>query len=318
MSETALVTRPNLTPAQFADLADVPPEMEWFANLRSPNTRRAYRVDVGDFMAFAGIQAPHEFRNVKRAHVIAWRDRLTSNGHTADTIRRKLSALSSLYQYLCDQNAVAGNPVLGVKRPPSQNRHGKTPALSNSDARALLEMPAADTLKGKRDRAILSTLLFHALRRAELCRLNVCDYLTDQGVRHFEIHGKGGKVRRIPVAIQTQRLIDAYLQVLGHAEDKAGPLFRPLKNNSSQDGLNKHIHPQSLYNLVAGYGYLARIDGQRWVHSLRATAATNALEHAADIAQVQNWMGHADISTTRLYDKRKNRPEDSPSFKVRY
>jgi site-specific recombinase XerD len=54
------------------------------------------------------------------------------------------------------------------------------------------------------------------------------------------------------------------------------------------------------------------------VHGLRATAATNALEHEADIAKVQEWLGHANISTTRLYDRRKMRPEDSPTFKVSY
>ena len=52
--------------------------------------------------------------------------------------------------------------------------------------------------------------------------------------------------------------------------------------------------------------------------ALRATAATNALDHQADIAKVQEWLGHASISTTRLYDKRQNRPEDSPTFKVTY
>jgi integrase/recombinase XerD len=54
------------------------------------------------------------------------------------------------------------------------------------------------------------------------------------------------------------------------------------------------------------------------VHSLRATAATNALAHDADIAKVQECSGHADISTTRMYDKRQSRPEDSPTFKIRY
>ncbi len=54
------------------------------------------------------------------------------------------------------------------------------------------------------------------------------------------------------------------------------------------------------------------------VHSLRATAATNALENGADIAQVQTWLGHANVSTTRLYDKRNSKPEDSPSFRVEY
>jgi integrase/recombinase XerD len=53
-------------------------------------------------------------------------------------------------------------------------------------------------------------------------------------------------------------------------------------------------------------------------HALRATAATNALDHQADIAKVQEWLGHANISTTRLYDHRKTGPEDSPTFKVAY
>jgi integrase len=53
-------------------------------------------------------------------------------------------------------------------------------------------------------------------------------------------------------------------------------------------------------------------------HSLRATAATNALSHDADIAKVQEWLGHANVSTTRLYDRRKSKPEDSPTFRVKY
>jgi len=54
------------------------------------------------------------------------------------------------------------------------------------------------------------------------------------------------------------------------------------------------------------------------VHALRATAATNALDHQADIAKVQEWLGHANIATTRIYDHRRTRPEDSPTFKVAY
>lgn len=53
-------------------------------------------------------------------------------------------------------------------------------------------------------------------------------------------------------------------------------------------------------------------------YAMYTTAATNALQHEADIAKVQEWLGHADISTTRVYDKRNRRPEDSPTFKVKY
>ena len=53
-------------------------------------------------------------------------------------------------------------------------------------------------------------------------------------------------------------------------------------------------------------------------YAMRATAATNALSHDADIAKVQEWLGHANVRTTRLYDRRKTRPEESPTFRVKY
>jgi integrase len=53
-------------------------------------------------------------------------------------------------------------------------------------------------------------------------------------------------------------------------------------------------------------------------HALRATAATNALDRGADLGKVQEWLGHANVSTTRLYDRRRSRPEDSPTFRVSY
>src|SRR3989449_861371 len=189
--------RHTLTPAQFESLADVPPENEWFANLTNANTRRAYRKDIKDFMAFAGMRQAAQFREVTRVHVIAWREQLVGQELTNDTIRRKLAALSSLYAYLCDRNAVLHNPVLGVKRPRSMNRAGVTPALGEHQARTLLEAPPADTLKGQRDRAILATLLYHAIRREELCTLKVGDVQQRQGVPYLRIEGKGDKVRYI-------------------------------------------------------------------------------------------------------------------------
>jgi integrase/recombinase XerD len=53
-------------------------------------------------------------------------------------------------------------------------------------------------------------------------------------------------------------------------------------------------------------------------HALCASAATNALDHQADIVKVQEWLGHANIATTCIYVHRRTRPEDSPTFKVAY
>src|SRR5712691_2970542 len=166
---------------QFGQLAEVPAEVEWLANLTNLKTRAAYKNDVGEFSAFTSLRDPTELRAVTRAHVIAWRKNLESRGLSPSSIRRKLSALSSLFDYLCEHNAVLGNPVDGVKRPPADNNEGATPALGDAQARKLLDAPPADTLKGMRDRAILGKPLSHGIRREEWCKV--------AGARHAETAG---------------------------------------------------------------------------------------------------------------------------------
>jgi site-specific recombinase XerD len=313
-------TGSTLTLAQFRKLAEVPPEIEWFANIDSLQTRRAYQNDLRGFMAFAGIVRPEEFRMVTRSHVLAWRKSLEEEQLGGATIRRKLAALSSLFEYLCEANAVTHNPVKGVKRPPVESWQGKTPALGDVQARALLEAPNAKTLKGKRDRAILSTLLYHGIRREELARLKVKDYnQMRRGVAHLRIQGKGGKMRFIPTHPGTLTLIEEYLEAAGHGQSPDAPLFRPIRNNVHGHTLTA-LTPDSIYfEVVLKYLRKLGIFGENMgPHVMRATAATNALDNGADIAKVQEWLGHANIATTRIYDHRKTRPEDSPTFKVSY
>jgi hypothetical protein len=100
-----LVPFSPLTPAQYSELADVPPELEWLANITNLKTRRAYKRDVEEFSVFTGLRAPAELRTVARAHVIAWHKHLEARALSPASIRRKLSALSSLFDYLCERNA---------------------------------------------------------------------------------------------------------------------------------------------------------------------------------------------------------------------
>jgi integrase/recombinase XerD len=282
-----------LTRRQFQTLSEVPPEVEWFANIDNKRTRRAYQNDLAEFMRFVGIKTPLEFRLVTRAHLIAFRKSLEEKAVTGAAIRRKLACLSSLFEYLCEKNAVTNNPVKGVKRPKVESYEGKTPALSDHQARSLLSAPDEKTLKGKRDRALLSTLLFHGLRREELCSLKVRDITERRGVLHLRVHGKGGKLRYIPLHPATATLITEYLEALGKQHKPSAPLFRPVKNNTT-GVLDEAMTTDGIYWVVRHY--LRKIginDTQNLaVHSLRATAATNALDHEADIAKVQEWLGH--------------------------
>ena len=325
----------RLTATEFQQLATIPPEQVWLTDIaRNPHTRRAYKRDIDDFCHFVGLHQLEELRLVTSAHVVAWRtdieNRLIPDGTdpegqlvfrkpSGSLIRRKLAALSSLFDYLCDKQAIASNPVRGLKRPKANNNEGATQALGDAQVRALLSAPPADTLKGKRDRAIIATLFFHALRRQELCHLKVKDIHTRQGVPCFRIQGKGSKVRHVEIALPALRLITDYLEAAGHGEDRNGALFRPLKNNVTKT-LHKPLTVESIYNLLRFYADKSGVSKQTAVHPhmARATAITNSLHRGADMKHVQKWAGHANISTTRIYDQRDQRAEDSPSFKVGY
>lgn len=309
-----------LTAEEFRQLSDVPAAMVWLANIDNPNTRRAYQSDVEAFVSFCGIERPDELRLVTRAHVIAWREQLEAQQLAAATICRKLSAVASLFEYLCNENAVPHNPVSGVKRPSEGSNEGKTPALSDEQAKTLLRAPEGGSLKAVRDRAILATYLFHALRRSELASLTLGSLQERRGVMHLRVAGKGSKTRYVPVHPAALEAILTYLEESDRPTvggDRKAPLFLPVRNN--RGSLEDAITGDGIYKMVKRYatGAGIHVDGL-CLHALRATAATNALEHDADLGFVQEWLGHANVSTTRLYDRRRSRPEDSPTFKVSY
>lgn len=310
----------ELAHPSFYQLNDVPPELEWFANIANAHTRRAYRNDVAGFMAFFGMKDAKQFRAVTRSHLLAWRKHLEKSGSGPATIRRKLSALASLFDHLCEVNAVAHNPVRGVKRPRAETGEGKTPAIADGQARKLLDAPPEGTLKGKRDRAILAVLFFHGLRREELCKLRVKDVEQRQGVTHLRVHGKGGKIRFVPAHATALMRISDYLATCGHGNDAAGALFRPVKNPRGQGRLTGALTPGKVDECVVRYySRLIKVSAVGFgPHVARATAATHALNQGADIAKVQEWLGHANIATTRIYDRRRSRPEESPTFRMSY
>ena len=179
----------------------------------------------------------------------------------------------------CSNISATGTPSHTTRskasqRPKSESGEGKTPAIGDHQARKLLDAPDGnrskllrqgrlsdtdDSTRNKRDRAILSTLLFHALRREELCKLKVKDFRhMRKGVPHLKVSGKGGKTRYLPLHPGTNALIHEYLDAAGHGEDENGALFRPIRNNTTGE-LDKAITPDGIYKLVRAYSAAARL-----------------------------------------------------------
>jgi site-specific recombinase XerC len=93
------------------------PVHDWLASLGNPNTRRVYNRAIKDFMQFGASMGVGEIRTITRVHVIVWREYLLRQGLGRGTVRHRLAALSSLFEFLCEANIVACNPVADVKRP---------------------------------------------------------------------------------------------------------------------------------------------------------------------------------------------------------
>ncbi|MYE58112.1 MAG: tyrosine-type recombinase/integrase [Alphaproteobacteria bacterium] len=311
---------PGKTPANRP--APVPPREAWFAGIESGHNRKGYMRDVGEFMSFAGLAEPERLRDATPEQVEAWRDALLDRSLKPATVRRKLSALSSLFDELLALGAVAANPVRGVERPADEEGRYAAPVLTGEQARRLLDAPPEGTIKGLRDRAILAVMLCQGLTREELCGLSVDDLAVIDGQLCLRIAGNRGRMRIAALHPETEQRIGDYLSRAGHGRDPSGPLFRPVANNRGGGRLDRALDPGSIYSNVVRHhadrsGLTREVEGL-CAHSLRATAAATALHDGARPEAVRDWLGHANIAATLLYYRLPASDRIDPAFRISY
>ena len=305
--------------ASLAALAAIPEEAIWLAKQKSARTRRAYRLDVRHFMAMLDITTTAELRQIDHRAVIAWERHMRETEHAAaSTVRRRLSALSSLFKHLVRHGHAAKNPVTEVERPAVNRDEGSTLAFSRQDARKLLDLPDINTLDGIRDRAILSVGLQVGLRRAEIASLRVGDLHQNRGYDSLRLVRKGGRRDALAINPQAAARLRAYLAMAGHGEDIDGPLFRPLRHNGHARQPRRAMDPDAIDRVVRRHAGTLGLTRGYSAHSMRATFITTALENGAALEDVQKAAGHRDPSTTKLYDRRGYNPEKAASFFATY
>ena len=124
--------------------------------------------------------------------------------------------------------------------------------------------------------------------------------------------------QKAPLQSASLHRLTKYLEEAGHGALASAPLFKPIRNNRWGTTATT-LTADGVYQILKIYGAKIGVSVDRFgPHSACATAATNALDRGTDIAKVQELLGHANVSTTRVYDHRKTRPENSPVFKVSY
>ncbi len=305
-------------PTALEVLAAIPEERVWLESQQSEHTRRGYRRDVAHFLKTLGITDTKELRTVDRMAVVAWKRAMEREGAKPRTIRRRLSSISSLFSHLVAHRAADVNPVREIRRPKVNRRQGTTAAFSPEQARRLLDVPPADTLQGRRDRAILSVGLQVGPRRSEIANLKVRDFHVNAGFPSLHFIRKGGEDHSLAIHPQTAQRIIEYLNDAGHGEDLDGALFRPVRETWKVAEMRRALHPDMIDHLLQKYARKIGIKRGFSAHSMRATFITRTLENGASLEEVQRAAGHADASTTKLYDRRGYNPEKSASFFANY
>ena len=266
----------------FFALLDHPLVKTWMNNTLSPASRSSKQQDLMGFISCFKLKTMEDIQKIKRDDIINWRDAMIGPKddprYAIRTVKRRMATISKFLEMLCDNKILKINVVQGVERPKLNTTEGATAIISGSQANNLLDAPEPKTLKGKRDRAIIATFLFHALRRSELCGLKIKDIQEREGIKQFKILGKGSKERYVPCHPVAITRINDYLNASGHAYEQNAPLFRPISNNTASN-IFSHMAPNSVYELVKYYGLKVGIKKDFSTHSLRATAATSALNN---------------------------------------
>ena len=269
----------------------------------SPHSKAAYENALRTFFVWLGARA------LTRAAVLDWRDAMIAESLAPSTVSLRLTAVRQLAREariagLIDHDTA--NAIMTVRGiGAAAVRTGNW--LTGPQAARLIQTPPAATLRGRRDRALLATLVGCGLRRQELA------VLLDQDVQQREgrwcivdLAGKGRKIRTIPMPAFCKALIDLWVE----ARDAVGSniiqraniidgevrLFRSMNNRGH---LSDRMSPNAIYEAVAHWAGRANLPIAP--HDLRRTFSRLALAGRADLHQIQLSLGHSSIQTTERY-----------------
>ncbi len=270
---------------------------------RSPATRRAYKADLHDFFGCPPGQVPpqaevREFvgQSVPQLaqRLILYREEMRVRGLAPATINRRLAAVRSLLKisYKLGLAQTDGRNLVDGEKSRS---YRDTRGTDVDNLKRLLALPDRTSLRGKRDYALLRLLCDNALRRAEICALDVADFVAAE--RRLAITGKGRGEREWVTLHATSAAATAlYLAASGHQD---GPLFLTCDHRPRLAGTR--LTPGGLYDVVGTYG--KRIGLKLSPHKLRHSAITAALNATGgDVRRVQRLSRHVKLETLTIYD----------------
>lgn len=253
-------------------------------------TIAAYRRDLSRLAAFLRTRR-RTLETARPDDLVAHLESLRREGLSPRTLARGLAAMRGLYRFGRHAGRLPENPAALLETPRLPRRLPR--ALSKRDAAALVEAPADETPRARRDRAMLELLYGSGLRASELVGLRPAD--VDLQAQLLVCRGKRDRQRLVPIGDAARRALIQYLE-RGRPEfvrgRDPGTLFVSARG--------RPVARQELWRIVRARARQAGLRGG-YPHALRHSFASHLLEGGADLRSVQALLGHADIGTTEIY-----------------
>ncbi len=255
------------------------------------NSLFAYERDVKNFLLFLSERNVNNIEDINNTFVISYIMNLKTEGKAASTITRNIASLKSFCGYLRMKQVIDIDPVCDIELPKTDR---KVPEfLTIEEVELLLEQPD-DTIKGKRDKAILEVLYATGVRASELLDLNLEDYNKNMG--YIACNSVSSKPRVIPVGGLSKTALSQYL------DDSRTHLVKNDDENSLFVNYNGvRMTRQGLWKIIKTYAKRAKIEKQITPQILRHSFAIHLVQNGADLKSVQELLGHSVIATTQVY-----------------
>ncbi|MDP3615888.1 MAG: tyrosine-type recombinase/integrase, partial [Rubrivivax sp.] len=248
--------------------------LEFFAaTIENANTRAAYVRAVADFLAWPSIAALTSLNDIRPLHVAAYIEDCKGR-FSAPTVKQRLAALRSCFDWMTSTGVMASNPAHSVRGPAHKQEKGKTPILTPEEAGRLLEGirvqqdDGSPDILGLRDRALIAMMTYSFARVSAAVGMNVEDVVQTAGRSWIRLKEKGGHVHEMPAHHKLLDYLDAYLDAAGHRSDPKAPLFRTGPRGAPQLTMER-MSRKDAYAMVRRRATGAGIKAKIGNHSFR-------------------------------------------------
>ena len=280
--------------------------IEFFtANIRNPNTRRAYARACAQFLAWCEVHGL-SLTTIRPHDAGAYVEGLQA-AHTAPTVKQQLAAVRMLFDWLVTGQVVPINPTAAVRGPKHVVKTGKTPVLEAADWRKLLNSIPTKTVRDLRDRALIATLTYSFARIGAALKMKVEDLRPKGAGWQIRLHEKGGKHHTLPCHHALAEALHAYIDAAALAEHRKDFLFRTARGHNGTSLSKKPMTQPDAWRMIRRRAASAGIHAPIGNHSFRATGITAYLSNGGALEHAQEMAAHESPRTTKLYDRTKER-----------